>query len=396
MIMQDLVQDLIIKTNIFMSKSGQDINVRRDLIKSINAVTGEDSLDAIYVNDVDNFHIPDVIVMHIYNKDFNQYLMNPDLPDTCPFGYTIEIHKRCFKKYTAEELTSVIIHDILQNVQSDTAKIRFMAAYNQVISSYKTSNILDLFDDISHSEVVYIMLLEICSRPFRIPITDNDDVATDEVLRSMNLDDAYNSYLEKALQMSNDTIENRIETYLKDDFRDVEAIIDACNNKSIRNYYMVIKTGVPLITLEQVLGGKTDISLGFTSRKKAYKRRYATDEMSDKISPISESYNNPKNEMDIRFQIDKIITEMRYAETESERQVLLFKIYKMRRKLASTIKSIEDHIKKDPTNQINQHRLEYLKNYNDELDMLREKTIKMEIKKKVYGLFIKYPEGYEG
>ena len=222
-----MIADLIIKTNLFMSKRGRDIESRQNLIAAINALTGENSLDAIYTNDVANYQIPDVVVLPLYHSDFSVYLMNPDNVDTCPFGYTIEIHSRCFDRYTPEELTAVIVHDILQNVQSDTARIRFMKAYSDVIGDRNPEAIMDAFSELSISEVTFMMFIQICCRPFRVPVSGLDYTGTDDFLKAYGLADAYDSYLIKALDMSNDTPEDRVNLEIRNDYRDVKTIIDA-------------------------------------------------------------------------------------------------------------------------------------------------------------------------
>ena len=132
MISKESVTNLLLVMSRFMTKKGADMESRRELAAAIGNVIGENSLDAIYINNTDNVLLPDVAVLHLYNTDFSRFILDPDSVDTCPYGYTIEIHQRCFEKYTEEELTSVILHDILQNVQSDTAKIRFLKAYTAV------------------------------------------------------------------------------------------------------------------------------------------------------------------------------------------------------------------------------------------------------------------------
>lgn len=391
MIMKDAVTNLILAADKFMTKSGQDITCRRDMAAAINAITGEDSLDAIYVNNVDNYLIPDVAVIHLYNQDFAKYLMDPDAYDTCPFGYTIEIHERCFKKYTAEELVAVILHDILQNVQSDTAKIRFFKAYTSVTSKHDAAKMIDLFDDIRLSEILFMAFTQICVRPFRVPVMGYDYVATDEVLRTLGLGDAYDSYLDKCLPNSIRTVEEVMEQELKDDYRDMNTIINACLDKSIRHYYAAIRDAVPLVTLENILGSSQAVaSIGFISRKKNFKRKYTDGKIS--TSPLSESYNDPKNELELRFQIDKIISSLRYAETEAEREVLLFRIKQLQLKISK----MEQKCAKR-TDQASLDKLVFLKNCQSELDSLRKQTVERDIKTKRWSVYVKdcMPEGYD-
>lgn len=396
MILRDLVTDLILKTDAMMSKKGQDINLRKDVVRAINAVTGEDSLDTIYINNIDHYNIPDVFVMPLYNKEFNYFALDTDITDMCPFGYTIEIHQRCFDKYNAEELVAIIIHDILQNVQSCSAKTRFLAAYNAAVSKFNVSDILNIFDDLSISEVTYIAMMDICLRPFRVPTSNYDYVGTDDVLRSMKLSDAYDSALVKMLPMSNKTPEDVIQEEVEKDYRTLRTIIMACKDHTIRLYYNMIKEGLPLVTTENILNTSANTtSLGFISRRKNFKKRYELDKAPEAASTITESYINPQNEIELRFQIDKIMMEMKYAENESEREVILVKIRNLTVKLAKTKKKLEESLKTHPDDKNIRYKLDYTTAFLAELEVLRDKTVNMEIKEKRYGIFVKYPVGYQ-
>lgn len=396
MVNQDMITDLVLKLNIFISKKGRDINNRNDVIHAINTITGEDSLDMIYISNISNFNIPEVVVLPLYHTEFADFVMNPDTTDTCPFGYTIEINSRVFDKLTAEELTAVILHDILQNVQSDTAKIRFMKAYQTVLNQYPTEMIVDAFNELSLSEVTFMAYMEICCRPFRVPASGDDDfTGTDSTLKVYGLADAYDSYLEKILPMSNDDPDDRINGELENDVRDMTTIIKSCLDKDIRHYYTMIRNGVPLISLEHILGNsKSKASLGFISRRKTFKHRYP--DPVAKQAPISETIMNPKSEIEIRFQIDKIISEIRYAETEAEGEVVLFKIKQLRLKLFKTLEGIEKKLQKLPGDKVLLHQKETILNFDDELDALRNKVVNMEIKQKVWRIYSKQdmPEGY--
>jgi len=395
MILKDSVTNLLLVMSRFMTKKGADMDSRRELAEAIGDVIGEKSLDAIYINNTDNILLPDVAVLHLYNNQFSRFILDPDSPDTCPFGYTIEIHQRCFEKYTEEELTAVILHDILQNVQSDTAKIRFYKAYTAVTSKHDVSMMLDLFDDTNLSEVTFMAFTAICLRPFRVPATGEDYVATDDVLKAVGLADAYDSYLNKVLPMSNKTVEAVMTRTLNDDIRDMNTIINACLDKTIRHYYYTIRTEVPLVTLDHILTSRQAVeSIGFVSRKKEYTHRH------DMPKPplngpgaMSESFTNPKDEYEIRFQIDKIVNSMRYAESEAEREVILFKIKQLSLKLAKTEQQLS---RRNSTDKHMVERLTKLREFRAELDSLREQVMKMEIKVKRWSVYVKdvMPEGY--
>lgn len=397
MILKDTITKLLLKMEPFMTKKGNDITIRREVIELINQLFDESSLDAIYINHTDNFNIPDVVVLPLYHKDFAQYLMDGDLSNICPFGYTVEIHERCFRNYSAEELTALVIHDILQNVQSCTAKERFLRAYNNVLSEIDNEIILDLFNDISLSEICFMGFLDICCRPFKAPIEDSDFIATDEVLKGMGLADAYDSYLDKTIPMTLETVEDRIEKDTKYDYRTMRTIIRACMDKTVRRYYTMIRTGIPLVSLENVFAGKATISsLGFISRKRDFKRNYVPLNPNSNAAVITESWLNPKSEVEVRYQIDKIIADIRYASSEGDREIILMKIKNMTIKLIKTKGDIEKKLLKLPNEKTYQHQLEFVNTMLDMLETYRIKVRDMEIKEKRYGIFLNMPVGYEG
>ena len=397
MILKDLVMDLIFKTNALMAKNGQDIVIRKDVVKAINTITGEDSLDTIYINNNDHYNIPDVFVMPIFNKEFNYFVLDASVSDNCPFGYTLEIHQRCFKKYTAEELTAIIIHDIMQNVQSCTAKTRLLNAYDHAIDKFKTADVMNIFDDISLAEILYIAMLDICARPFRVPTIDYDYVGTDEVLKSIGLADAYDSALAKMLPMSNNDPKDVIAKETEMDYRTMKTLLMACKDKTARLYYNMLRDGMPLVTIENILSSSASASsLGFVSRRKNFKKRYDMNQSEDKeMAVMSESFMKPTSEVYLRYQVDKIIMEMKFAESEAERSVILVKIRNLTVKLMKAKKKIDDDIAKYPDDKNLQTKSNYMSSFLAELEVLRTKVMNMEIKEKRYGVFVKYPVNYE-
>ena len=126
----DILKRTILRLDAFMLKQGQDMGLRKDVIDGINQFTGENSLSTIYINTADSTQVPYVFVMPKYNKDFNKFIMNADLDYHMPWGYTLELSRMAFTKFTSEELMALILHAITQNVMSSSAKIRFLNAYS--------------------------------------------------------------------------------------------------------------------------------------------------------------------------------------------------------------------------------------------------------------------------
>lgn len=390
MIMKDAVTDFLITLSRFSSKKGQDITTNKDLVVALNVLTGEPILKCIYVNSQDSITIPDVAVLHLYNQGFAGIMLNPDSSLICPFGYTIEIHSRCFEKYTDEELGAVILHDILQNVLSDTAKIRMLKAYTAVSNRYRNDQMLDLFDDTNLDEVIFIIFSEICMRPFRVP-AENDYVATDDVLKAVGLADAYNSYLDKTLAMSDRTVEEVMTREMNDDIRDMNTILTACMDNSIRAYYNMLRKAVPMLSFEHVMGNHHGhIATGFIPSN--YRFGPKVKKMCE--AAIDETFNDPKTEIDIQYQIDKIIGNLRYAESEAEREVVLFKIKQLSIKLTKLDQKLS---RESGSNKVASDRRKFIAVALEQLEDLRKQTVSKEIKEKHWHVYAKceMPEGYD-
>lgn len=396
MINNDLLMDLILKMNALRMKKGQDVGLKRKVVDAVNAFIGEKSLDTIYINTESNTLIPDVFVMPVYNDKFGSFLLDSELGTNCPYGYTIEIKTDAFDNYSAEELTAVVIHHILQNVQSACSRVRFLTAYTNAINKYNDNDVLDMFRDISHPEICYFAYIDICSRPFNVPVSYDDYVGTDDVLKNVGLADAFDSYLIKTNGISNKTPEDVIEWEIKRDFKTLETIMESIMNRDILCYYEMIRNALPLVTLKYITGkpDKNNI-LGFVSYNKSFAKKYPTKISSaDEIS-LTESIMNPQNEIELRFQIDKIITEMKYLETEAERAAILFRIKQLHLKLIHTEMKLSGRLQKHPGNRTEMEKLKYVEKCISELDSLRKKVVEKPVTPKHYGVFVQYPAGYE-
>ncbi len=375
---------LILEVERFRMKSGKDLNSKNDLIKDINLFTKSNSLQSIYVNEVDNIMIPDVYVLPAYSDGIGEYLINTDTNVLYSGKYTIEIHERCFTKYSSEELTALLIHCILQNILSNTAKTRFLMAYTSAIDKYKDKELMDVFSSVAYSEVAYLIFMDICMRPFNLPINDSMMSASDEVLKAYDIVDAYESAISKIVCNNFNSLEDIVETEVNKDNVTATTIIKSCVNGSLSDYYDILKDRLKMISVNNIKNFKrSGIGLGFTVNNS-----HPTN------GSINESLFKPTNDTELQFQIDKIVTAMRYAENEDERTALLFKVKTLRLKLLGMKKLYMKQMSKD-TDKYAKEKINSIDEYLKLLDNLRMEIVKMEIVPKRYGVFIKYPEGYD-
>lgn len=401
----DILKRTILKLDTFMIKNGQDMGLRKDIIEGINEYTGENSLSTIYINSSDSTLVPYVFVMPKYNKDFNKYVMNAEIDYHMPWGYTLELSTMAFKKFTAEELMALIIHAITQNVMSSSAKIRFLNAYSRALSEYRDSTILDAFEDLSHSEVCYIAYIDICSRPIKVKIENRDTLGTDEVLKTAGLDDAFDSAAAKIDGLTDNTSEQVVHKEIEQDYKTMQLIFQSVFNNDIRHYFEFVKNAIPLITLKNVISSKKNsIALGFAgdfisdARAPIQPIGEATIEYTPQLADMSllESLSNPKNEEELRYQLDKVGVSIDYISTEDEKVSILYRIKVLKLRIMRTKLEIERKVrqKKLSADEAN-YKLGYLEEFNEILEVYRKRTIEKKLKPRQVGLWAVYPEGYQ-
>ena len=393
---QDNLKRTILKLSAFMTKKGQDLGLRKDIIDGINQFTGENSLDTIYINPIDSTLIPDVFVMPKYNKDFSLYIMNADMAYHCPWGYTLEIAARAFDKFQPEELMALIIHAISQNVMSSIAKMRFLNAYSAALDDFRDTTILDVFEDLSHSEVCYIAYADICMRPIRVNVENGDYVGTDEVLKTCGLADAFDQACLKIDGLNNNTPEQIINREVSQDHKTLQVVFDAVVNNDIRHYFEMIKNACPVITLTNISGAKKNNTvLGLVSDPHAPRVKLeSTIERHPHL--IMESLTNPKNEEELRFQMDKVGVAIDYIATEDEKTSILYRIKVLKLRIMKTRLEVEKKLKrKQLTLEEANYKLAYLKEFEEILETYRKRTIEKKIKPRTVGLWAVYPAGYD-
>lgn len=390
MIMKENVTSYLLALNQFMLKRGKSPEAKRKLLDAIGIMTETDPQN-IYVNEVDNYHLPDVAVVHCYGGGYVDILMNPDSNNIAPHGYTIEIMARCFDKYSEEELGALILHDMLQNVLSDTAKVRFIKAWTSVADRKGDRYMNDMMELTAFNKIAYLTMIQICVSPFRVPINNFDYVAADDVLKAVGLADAYESYLGKALDVTNDTVEMIMDRQVAEDHKAMTLMFDVAREGQEEGYLKYIHDAFPLISMERAMSmtGRTTLAGAYGAFPELEARLGAVPRHA-----MDESYNNPSSDYDIQYAIDKIINSMRYAESESERDVVLFRIKQLSLKIIKIREKLEKT--KAPSATIAQ-RIMFLQEKQVELEELRKKCLAMEIKEKRWSVYVKdqMPEGYD-
>lgn len=374
----------------FHSKKGKDLEAKVKLIQQFNVFTKSNTLKAIYVNCVDNALIPDVYVLPSYYIGIGNYLTSLDYEFLNGNKYTIEIHERCFDKYTAEELTAIIIYHIIQNVLSNTAKSRFLTAYTCAVDKYGDKAIMKVFASTAYDEIAYMIFMDICARPLHAPKTENNEtplvlISSDDILKAYNIYDIYYGAINNNGCSTGNLLEDGLKRELDKDSITTKTIIDMCIEGEIVKYYNELKCTLKMISIDNIKNFRNCAAAIGSSTNNL-----------DNVRAVNESFINPTNDTELQFKIDKIVTSMKYAESEDERAALLFKIKTLRLKL---IKLKNNYTKQNPQDNREKAELkakiEVIDGYLFTIDKLRVEVINLEIVPKRYGVFIKYPEGYD-
>ena len=88
--------------------------------------------------------------------------------------------------------------------------------------------------------------------------------------------------------------------------------------------------------------------------------------------------------------IDNLKIEMEMMENYDDKSCLVYKIHKRIAQL-NNVKT-----KLNPTDKDFKTNLSYITNYTNQLNSMLKEVMKFKVQEKTYGLFIKYPKGYEG
>ena len=392
----DIIRRIIVNIDSLILKKGADINSRKNLMSNINMLTGDAKLQHIWINEVDSITVPDVFVMPRYNAEFNKYALNADESYLIPWGYTLEISKTAFIKYTAEELTALVIHAISQNIMSTVSRNRFIRAYNDILNEYPDSVMVDVFDDLSHSEVCFIAYCDICMRPLMTDL-NSGLVGSDEIVTSLGLKDAYDSARLKLIGVSKDTSDDIITKEMNKDIGTMKSIFLAVVNSDMKHYFEMVRKAVPLVTIQSIMTNTYNGKLTFTSDNTQNPNKIKTTVDSTPQIAFNESLSNPQNEEELRFQIDKIAVAIDHLATEDEKTSILYRIKVLRIRILKTQAEVRKKIKSNKlSKREGEYKLQYLDQFLEMLEQYRKEVLVKKIKPRTFGMWLVYPPGYEG
>lgn len=390
-----------------LSKKPNDIEIMNDIKNIINSMfnyssdTPSVTLKTILVNPSEFDTMRDVNVIPDYFNTFDDFLLTGNIPKK-GMTYTLEIKKSALTRVAPETLTAIIIHDILHNVMSDCARSRFMNAYNNALDTFVSKDLLYIYSNTIRSEVMFMMFLDICLRPFELTTVGYDYIGCDEVLVSLDLGEIYDKYIKSkySSEYVPDKQPERIVVETKNDSNVVRRMMQACKNGDIRQVVLDYQRFSPLLfvkySLDRASSGKFNI--GGKDFQSCGLYDFSTNSNTDVLhNPMLENAAvSMKKQVNIRFEIDKIIVAAKYIDTEAQRAAVLYDIRCLQLKLVNMRQDIEKKILRERGDtRLLKSDLELVNSYFDELDKIRNEIANTPQRQVHYGVFVKYPAGYD-
>lgn len=298
------------------------------------------------------------------------------------------------------EITAVLLHEIGHIIGSNKVPSRLyrIVRYELMKLDY---NLKQLIKNPNLRSLFGLTIIEACaSKNFKIIDTDSE-FSADKFVITMGYRDELNNLLSKMLKSQGNRKLNRTE---KDVERDIKIIttwtIDNIDELKFRKRKLENNLGALLLRnpstyIKSIIDDiKTKI---FTNEQDEYKKvvieQYRFKEY-DKI--LTESIKdlfgkNGKVKKITQADIDILSIEMDKIENHDDKIYVLDLIYD-KMDIVNTALDLIAAGERDKVQQSKQTLLDF----KNQLETLRKDVLRIQIKDKQYGLFVKYPKGYEG
>lgn len=318
---------------------------------------------------------------------------------TTKISYVIEIdYKLLYDKilnFKPNEIVAILLHE-LGHVLADSD------FYNDLMMAYRTAK-FKLTKDKStlvgkkiKSEEIDLAMIYIITAINSTNIINRSDY--DKVLRGEQIADqfvikqGYGEDLVKALDKTSKFFLNKYKKISTDKKIEEDAgVVNMMNNMiDTRRKYVLslidneIKT-TPIKAIKKAFSKIKD-SIKSTLLHEAVD---VYSELSEASNFISKFIGSPLKVS--QADIDELTIEKEMMEDWDDKSILVYKIHKRLSQLESAIIKLREKNDKDSN-----YLISVAKNYTEQLNKLLKDVMKFKQTKQVYGVFVKYPKGYEG
>lgn len=305
------------------------------------------------------------------------------------------------------ELVAILLHEIGHTMYSNSVPQRLfhVIRYELINIKMKTRN---MFNNSKLKSLMVPSVIEACSIKMYKFLSTKEEMDADKFVVSMGYGEALNNFLEKLLRARGNSFINKAESEADDDIRaifhwGVENIDELRSRKTKLKYQLnaqILKT--PSIFAKDILTNIKNIFFGSGSHLKfnqlitesTIMRFYDSwsKDASDEV--VLEFLANPRmgklkkidaHEIDfIKIKIDQI-------ENHDDRIYLLDIVYHY----LEQIELYKDYIETGKASKV-PHSKKFIDDTEKELNELKSVILKTKIPERRYGVFIKYPNGYDG
>lgn len=329
----------------------------------------------------------------IRNVNKNTKDITKDIINNMHLGYYIEIDPNIFNpiyKFTSAELTAILLHEI-GHVTGDTDFYNELKdAYNRALFKMNNDDMLKL--KTGDSELQYVALYILAA------IQETHISKYQGTLKSEQLADkfvtelGYGNELVSAISKFNKIYRKNLVKTPIEDILDGEAKVYL---HLMANFYTRRKYVQGLLDAEAKQNYSEHVSKLLNKMSKAISKlsplKQAKLDMTVKI--LDESFMDMfrRNPLKIsRNDIDQLTIETEMMSDFDDKSVIVYKINKRISQLTTCRNKL------DPDSRDYKTNCQYIDGYLKELNNLLVKSMKFKPVDKTYGVFIKYPKGYEG
>lgn len=396
-----------------LCEAPNDIMRKNEVIKTVNGIfkssDNEEYIDFklrdIIINNIDDSRINAVNIIPHYTTDFDRILFKSrEYEESSIFHYSIEIRYDALKNMSPETLAAIISYYVLQMI-SGCFIIRFRSAYANAIDDVGINDtMLSIYSSVIRSEVMYLMFTDICMRPFESLIAGYDYLGFEDVMVELGLAEAFDSYVRKKYSLDSCPMSpnNNIAEETKNDIKCVRRFLISCKDGTIRQVYCELKQYCPILAIKM----QDRLRIGIDSREDKLVfglcdipnnsiNGMSTANPLFESSILLESMLTPDDQIELRFQLDKILVSAKYIDTEAQRAATLYEIKCLELKISKKLKDIMKRLKKHPDDVSLNKNKEVLLGYYNELENTRNEIVKTPQRQVHYGVFVKYPAGYD-
>ena len=333
------------------------------------------------------------ISRRITNPDIDTKEMTDAIINNCNRTYIIEIDSRILEPmygFKPDEITSILLHE-LGHVLGDSD------FYNEMKMAYEKA-MFEFNDELENEKnnavktqlgMIYIMSVIQNTHMSKYTPQQKEELA-DKFVVSCGYGEPLNRAIDKFMKLNTSML-------VKKDIFDI-SLEEAKVNIYLKNSMRLRKRYVTdLINIEKKKNKSSFVSKVLGNISKFFNKEQLHECVAGvdfyKYHILDESFLDLFSRNPIKtsqYDIDNLKIEMEMMEDYDDKSVLTYKIHKRIAQLNDVKKKL------NPADSNYKYNMSCISSYINQLEQLLKEVMKFKVVEKKYGVFIKYPKGYEG